>query len=101
MPIRTGDFALAVAERPAVSVNASRFSNRIHRFEKRGTLLVAGGYLVNVGRAAQGFAAIALRPRRARPPLAGVVPARRTLTIAKRLRAEPPAISRRSCMLSE
>jgi hypothetical protein len=101
MPIRTGDFALAVAERPAVSVNASRFSNRIHRFEKRGTLLVAGGYLVNVGRAVQGFAAIALRPRRARPPLAGVIPARRTLTIAEWFRSEPSAVSRRVCMRGE
>jgi hypothetical protein len=101
MPIRTGDIALAVAKRPTVPINAPRFGNRCYRFEKRGTLLVAGGYLVNGGRAAQRLAAIALRPRRARPPLAGIVPPRRTLTIAERFRSEPPAVSRRGSVHGE
>jgi hypothetical protein len=98
VPIRTGDIALVVAKRPAVPVNTPRFGSGLHRCEKRGALLVAGSYLVNGGRAAQGFAAIALRPGRARPPLSGVVPTLRTLTIAERFRAEPPAFSRLGCM---
>ena len=95
VPIRTGDFALAIAERPAISVDAPCFGNGLHRFEKRGTLLVAGCYFVNGGYATQWFATIALRPGRARAPLSSVVPARRTLTIAERFRAEPPAVSLR------
>jgi hypothetical protein len=101
MPIGTGDIALVVAERPTVPVNAPRFGNGRDRFEKRGTLLVAGSYLVNCGRAAQGFAAIALRPRRARPPLSSVVPTLRALTIAERFRTEPPAVSRRGSVHGE
>jgi hypothetical protein len=60
VPIRTSDIALVVAERPAVPIDSPRFGNGLHRSEKRGALLVAGGDLVNGGRAAQGFAAVAL-----------------------------------------
>ena len=101
MPIRTSDIALVVAKRPAVPINPPRLNDGLHRCEKRGALLVAGRDLINGGCAAQGFTAVALRPGRARSPLSGVVPSLGTLTVAKRFRAEPPAISRRSRMHGE